>query len=345
LLKLEDAFIGYLQDRKRGLVAKVYYDSIADQTRSELATMLGCQQSEIAFVGNVSQGMNLLADAVKLNPGDNVVTEDAEYPSVALPWFRHKQRGIEIRMVHSSNEQQSIANLASGVDHKTRLICVSHASYLTGYRYDLEALSSLATSFNARLIVDASQTLGVVPVSAPLADVILSTGHKWLLGPHGIGIIAWNRTRWPDLEPPSVGWHSVEHTSLPLDGTYRFRESARRLEAGILPYPNIYCLRESVRYLSQITQQEIEQHVLTLGEQLIQGLKMLALDVVTPDEPRYRAGNICFLTPNDTELQKQLEDRGIQVSAGYGRIRISIHLFNDSSEIEQTLAALKSILV
>jgi len=79
LLKLEDAFIGYLQDRKRGLVAKVYYDSIADQTRSELATMLGCQQSEIAFVGNVSQGMNLLADAVKLNGGDDVVTEDAEY--------------------------------------------------------------------------------------------------------------------------------------------------------------------------------------------------------------------------------------------------------------------------
>ena len=331
----------YLTDRSKGLKAKQFYDRVANQVRLQLASRLRCQADEIAFLGNASQAISLVASATRLDPGDNVVVEDLEYSSTALPWFSKQSSGVEIRIAPSSIKGQGIQTLAECLDVRTRVICISHVSYFTGYRYDLHQLSQLAQECGARLIVDASQSLGVVPVHAYLADAVVSCAHKWLLGPHGIGILAWNRNRWPDLCPSSAGWHSAQDIHFPLDGSYRIRNGARRFEFGCLPYPNLYVLHECLSSLFRFSEREIEAHVLSLGDQLTSELERLHYDLLTPLEREYRGGNVCFAVDDSEGLQSRLEDEGTQIVGGQGRARVSVHLFNDSNDVDNLLALLR----
>jgi selenocysteine lyase/cysteine desulfurase len=123
-------------------------------------------------------------------------------------WRALGGRDVEVRQV-GSNPPPSFDEVTAAIDGRTRVIGVSHVSYLTGARHDLAALRAAADAIGARLFVDASHSLGVVPVPASLCDIVVSCAYKWLLGIHGVGVFYVNVERWPDLAPPWVGWHSI----------------------------------------------------------------------------------------------------------------------------------------
>ena len=132
-------------------------------------------------------------------------------------------------------------------------MAVSHVSYLTGARHDLVTLRRLVDRVGARLVVDASHALGVVPVDGASCDVVVSCCYKWLFGVHGAGVFFVNRRRWPDLPPPWVGWHSTEREEdWRRRGTYHLRTGAERFEAGNPPFLPLYVLENARRTLDEV---------------------------------------------------------------------------------------------
>ncbi len=335
------SFDDYMYSRKKGVIAKKDYDDRVQIVKSILSTMLSATPDDIALVGNASQGINLIASAINLSSDENIVIEDTEYPSVVLPWLRFGKSRLKI--ANNSGRWGSYNSIASQVDTKTKVICISHVNFYSGYRHDLVELRRLADSVGAKLLIDASQSLGVVEVDSSLADFVFSSTHKWLLGPHGVGVVAWNRNRFPQLSLPDIGWHSVSDFDFPITGNYQPRNTARIFELGCLPYLCIYFLSESLMYLSQYSTSRIESHVLELGHLLISGLKKLGIEVLTPENSNFRAGNICFVSNSDTFLQQQLSARNIDIVSGYNRIRASIHIYNDAEDIYSLLSALEDI--
>lgn len=310
-----------------------------------LAMLLHGQPEQIAIVSSASEAISMVARSIDFAPGDNVVIHELEFPSGVLPWLALKAKGVEVRVVAHKEWEVGAEDLLASVDDRTKLVLTSHVSYLTGARLDYRKLYERLTQTNTLLVLDATQSLGVVPVDMMQADIVICSTYKWLLSLHGGGVLAVNPGRTADLLPAYVGWRSVEERA----GRERFESfayhaDARRFELGYPSYPTVYALERSTRLLLAAGIDEIERHVLALGGELIALLESLGLAVTTPAEPARRAGNISFLHEAAGEVAERLLDRRIFAMGSDGRVRLSVHAFNDRSDLERLRACLPACL-
>jgi len=335
-----EAATRFLLDKGDGMPGRERFFTTADRTRSALAARLGGRPEDVAFLGSASEGLHVASEGVDWRPGDNVVVGQSEFPSVLLAWQRLRPRGVEVRAV-GREAVVTHDEIAAAVDRRTRAIAVSHVGYLTGARHDLGRLRGLADRVGARLVVDASHALGVVPVDGRLCDVVVACCYKWLLAVHGVGVFYVNSRRWPGLAAPWVGWHSTHREDDWRRRTeYRLREDGSRFEAGNPPFLPVYILDSALRILDDLDPRAVEAHVLALGGTLRAGLVKLGLGVLTPEVPEERAGNIVFGTDRWTDVERALREAGVLVWAGDGRVRLSVHAYNDDADVARALAAL-----
>ena len=158
---------------------------------------MGCAADDVGLVGSASEAIVLIASGIDFKPGDNIVTNDLEFPSTVLPWIQMKEHGVEVRLVRSRDWQFTPEDVIAQMDGRTRLVAVSHVSYLSGLRLDLAPIAHTAHAHGALLLADVTQSLGVVPVAVGDYDFAVASTYKWLLGIHGGGVLYWNRTRLP----------------------------------------------------------------------------------------------------------------------------------------------------
>ena len=330
----------FLLDKGDGMPGRERFFVTADRTRVALAARLGGRPEDIAFLGSASEGFHVASEGIDWRSGDNVVVGQSEFPSVLLAWQRLRPRGVEVRAV-GRETVVTPEEIAAAVDRRTRAIAVSHVGYLTGARHDLGRLRSLADRVGARLVVDASHALGVVPVDGTLCDVVVACCYKWVLAVHGVGVFYVNSRRWPDLAAPWVGWHSTfREDDWRRRTEVRLREDGSRFEAGNPPFLSVYVLESALRTLDRIDPRASEAYVLALGGALRAGLVKLGLTVLTPEAPEERAGNIVFATDHSLEVERALRAAGVLVWAGDARVRLSVHVFNDEADVARALAVL-----
>lgn len=330
----------FLLDKGDGMPGRERFFTTAARTKSALAARLGGRPEDIAFLASASEGLHVASEGIDWRPGDNVVVGQSEFPSVLLAWQRLRPRGVEVRAVGRA-AVVAHEEIADAVDRRTRVIAVSHVSYLTGARHDLGRLRILADRVGARLIVDASHALGVVPVDGALCDVVVACCYKWLLAVHGVGVFYVNEGRWPDLAAPWVGWHAeIWEDDWQRRTDYRLKADAERFEAGNPPFLAVYVLDSALRALDGLDPRAVESHVLALGGTLRAGLAKLGLPVLTPEAPEARAGNIVFASDRCMDVERALREAGVLVWAGDGRVRLSVHAHNDEADVLRALEAL-----
>ena len=343
LTRAAEAVVDYTRWKSRAEAGRAHHNEITASCKRGLAQLLGVSVNEIALLGSASDAINAVAGILDLQRGDNVVINDLEFPSVVLPWLRMRERGIEVRLVQHRNWEISTDALLSAVDNRTRVVALSHVSYVNGWRHDIEAISAALRGTPTRLLLDATQSLGVLPVQAPLADFVVSSTYKWLLGTHGLGVFYVNPSRGESRQPVSIGWYSVG-TAFTGDRyeRYQLRDDAGRFETCYLNFPAIYALDASVRYLLEIGIKRIQANAHALGDQLIAGLRELGLAVTTPGNRIRRGASVTFLHDDAAALGSRLAARSVHVWAGDGRVRASTHAFNSSSDVERYLDVLRT---
>jgi cysteine desulfurase/selenocysteine lyase len=309
-----------------------------------VAHLLGVAADRVAFLAHASEGLNLAVGAVDWRDGDNVVFADLEYPSAVYPAARLRERGVEPRVVRSKGGYVAMDDLAAAVDGRTRLILVSHVSYLTGQRLDLARVAELARSHGAWLAVDATHGLGIAPVDGELCDFVVSSCYKWLLATHGVGVFAYNPARVGEVVPNVIGWSSVAHRGGAADPlSIPLKADASRFEAGNPSLLGLFVLDNALSHLLPIDRHAVLDHALDLTGELIAGLRARGRIVLTPERREERAGNVCFLEKDAGALAERLTERQVEVWGSEGRIRVSAHLYNDASDVEAFFAALDGI--
>ena len=343
LLSHTAAMARFFADKSGGMAGRERVTATERRTRESAAAFLDARPEEIAFVANTSDGLTILAHGVDWRAGDNAVLANVEFPSVLHVWRRVPTEGVEVRTV-GDWEHSPIDAIRAAVDERTRVIAVSHVSYLTGRRHDLAVLRAIADSVGARLVVDATHAAGVVPVSTELCDAVVTSCYKFLLGIQGVGILRVHSQRWPDLQPPSVGWHSIRYEDdWRRRGSFAYKETAERFEMGSCAFGSIYCLEDSLSILRDIGIERIEAHVLHLGGMLRAGIDALGLRVLTPEPAAERASNVVFAADDPAAVERELRERSVLAWAGDGRIRLSLHAYTDEDDITRALNALKDI--
>ena len=335
------AFETYARDKARGYSGYEAHWAVGQEVRCRLAAMTGLEADDFALVGSASAGIACVLSSIAWRAGDNVVTSTLEYTSGRYAFARLKGLGVETRLVEPAGWLIDNEGLIAACDERTRIVYVSQVSYLTGQALDISTLSVALRQRGIALLVDVSHALGVVPVDGTCADFMVCAGYKWLLGTH-TGILAWNRSTWPDFEPLTIGWNSA--TPGPTPASYALKQTAQRAEAGNPNHLDAYLMRTSLAYLADIGIDRIARHIWALGGTLRSELVELGLTVTTPAEPDARAGNICFIHPAAQHLMALAADDDILVWAESGRVRLSVHAFVDSADIARFLHMLPAYL-
>jgi cysteine desulfurase family protein len=240
-------------------------------TRLLLAQIFGMEEpGRIAFTANATQSLNIAIHGL-FKQGDHVVSTVCEHNSVLRPLYRKMEEGVEITLVPTTGTAEGTLDydaLEAAVKKNTRAIVITHASNLTGNITDLQRVSAVAKRHGILLVVDASQTAGVVPidVQAMGIDVLCFTGHKGLLGPQGTGGIYLR----PGIEmkPLLVGGSGVHS----FDKNHP-SQMPTALEAGTLNGHGIAGLSGALEYLKKTGIENIREREMRLTAQFLKGIK------------------------------------------------------------------------
>lgn len=247
--------------------ARIVYDA-----REKLAELFGIfNPSRIAFTCNATEALNTAVQGL-LCPGDHVITSVCEHNSVLRPLYRMEERGVELSFLGVDKSGNLLYEELDGLLQKnTKAIVITHASNLTGNVTDLGRITAFAREHGLLVIVDASQSAGVLPVDAERTgiDVLCFTGHKGLLGPQGTGGIYIREGL--DAEPLKVGGSGIQ--------SYERRHPSSMptaLEAGTLNVHGIAGLGASVSRLLKTGVDVVREKELALAAQFVEGIRSLA---------------------------------------------------------------------
>lgn len=319
----------------------------AGALRARLARLIGGDARRLAFTKNTTEGLNTVAQGLSWREGDNLVVDDQEHPTNALPWLNLRRRGVQVRVPPSRAHRYTVDDLWQHVDARTRLIAVSWVQYGTGLRTDIAELGRRCAERGIWLVVDGIQGAGLLraEVDAWGVDAFASGAHKGFLGPLGVGLLHVSPRLLDALDPLYVGPSEV--TTLDKAGLqWRVGVSdagdARRLETGNLNYPGIAGWAAALDLIEWARPERIEPWVLELSTALADGLRAQGLQVVSPADAALRSTTTAVRVPDPAAALAHLAREGVVASiVEYGYLRLSVGAYNNHRDIDRILRAVR----
>lgn len=313
--------------------------------RTQLAEFIGARPHEIAFTQNTSDGINLIAQSLPLERGDNVVLcPTLEHAANVYPWLHLRRKGIETRYINSRAGEVSPQDIYDAIDERTKVVTLSSVSFVTGARANLSEISRICRPKAIFLMVDGTQSLGILPTNVVDlgVDGLAASTQKGLLGVYGQGIL-YCRSEWcAKLCPPTLSRSNVkgglEHESdLGNLDQIHMQNGARRFETGNPNFIGIFALGRALHFLASASPVRIHEHVSRLVDRLIRELTLKGYTVLTPKPEERRAAIVAFDHPTPDSLVQHLAEARIVVSARRGRVRASMHLMNNDSDLDRLI--------
>jgi len=339
------ALAQYAEDKLLGMDGRALHEAQWRAARQELATAYGLTNEEVSFCSCSSEAYNLAALALQLKAGDEVVINDLDFPAGATPWLQ-PSCPASVKVWRAKDHQLHPEDLQALLTPQTRLVTVSLVSFFNGFKIDLPAvLEVVRQNSDALLALDVTQALGRIPLDLTDVDLIISSTHKWILASHGGGLVGVPRHRAADWTVPAGGWFNLQNAF----DTDRFERTvtkpgAASFSVGMPNYAAIYAINAGLQYIRSCGVEHIDQHCLPLVEHCYSELQKMGVDLLTPASSEQRAGIIAFRHPHADKLNKYLHEHNIHLMNNAGRLRIAIHGYNTTDEVEKLLKAMKTAL-
>lgn len=335
----------YYRCRRLGAPGREQLLAELQSLRELTGEFYGLSAAEIGVSSCSSEAYNLAALALRLEPGDEVVINDLDFPSGRTPFLQEGCPAV-VRLWSAREGALRAEDLIPLLSARTRLVTVSLVSYYNGYTVDLPSIvETIRRHSGALLAVDVTQALGRIPLKLEGADLIVSSTHKWTLGTHGGGLVGVPAHRAKEWTVPAGGWFNLQDPFGP-DATREAvsKPGAESFMVGMPNFPAIYGVRAGLEYIRAIGVDEIDRAARPLVHACLAGLRKLPVELLTPDEDVALAGIVAFRHPRMPEIHAALAALRIHVMHSSGRIRVAIHGYNTHDDVERFLAALRTIL-
>lgn len=339
--RVADAITAHVENvRDRGAADWRSWYGMIEVAREKAARFVGAASAEIAFVPNTSWGLNLVALGFHWKEGDNVVTDDMEFPSNAYPWRGLASRGVECRVAKNRDGRITADDIAALVDARTRVVAVSWVAFHNGWVFPLEEIGRFCRERGILFVVDAIQGLGALPLDVVKAqiDVLCADAHKWLYGTEGGAVFYVSESARERVPARATGWWNLKTEGEYLEYRGTPCAGARRYEPGTLPTGNIAGLAAAIDLLNAMGRQAVCDRIIQLVEILRAGLAERGWTIASPAP---LASGILAATPPSGDARswaKALEERGVIVAPREGFVRFSPHAGNDAGEVARALS-------
>lgn len=314
-----------------------------EAARQSFAALINAPARAVGVTTSVSAGISSFISSLDLR-GDRrrIVITDYEFPTTGQIAHAQARRGAEVITVPSRNGTVEPDDIAAVVDERTALVLMTHVCFRNGSRLDPGTVAGIAHSSGALVAVDSYQAVGSLPIDVAALDVdVLACGAlKYLLGSAGLGFLYVRPGLVESHVPTVTGWFADEDIFAMNPHRYAPADDARRYESGTPPVPSLFAGVAGMELLRSAGVDTVEAHVQTLVERLRDGLDELGATVVTPAARDRRGAMVAVASTDDHALVSALETDGIGVSCRDGNLRISLHLYNNTADIDACLAAI-----
>ncbi|HMJ95052.1 MAG TPA: aminotransferase class V-fold PLP-dependent enzyme [Thermoleophilaceae bacterium] len=312
-----DALQAVLADWHGGRTSWEGWGDATDGARASFARLVGVPTEWVAIGANTSSMVGLMA--ASLPEGARVVSAEPEFTSLLWP-FLAQGRDIEVECV-------PLPELAGAVDERTHVVAVSAVQSSTGELVDLEAVIDTAAAHGARVVVDATQACGWLPIDATRIDLLACSAYKWLCSPRGTAFMSVRPDLLDQLTPLAAGWYAGEDPHSSYYGPpLRLASDARRFDVSPAWFPWIGTA-PALELLLEIGIDAIHEHDLRLANRFREGLGL----------PR---GDSAIVSAELPEAEERLRGTRVMAAARAGLLRTSWHVYNTDEDVDELLSLL-----
>ncbi len=314
--------------------------------RASTANLAGGSAERVAIVASAAHGISICAAGIDWRTGDEVVIPHSEYPSLAIPFLAQAERGVTVRWAaKNADGRTDLSAIESAITPRTRAVAISQVEFADGFRNDLPALGSLCRDRGLLLIVDATQSFGVVPINVDGWGIhaAVAHGYKWLHSGFGIGVAIFSEEGMEQFRPTHGGSASVCENPYVPEPRATWHPSAQRFEPGGQPFGLITGMQASLSLIEEVGPERILPHALELIDRLVDGVTAKGYVVTSSLVPSHRSSIVAITggSPDaDLRAHVALSEAGVVTVIRSRGIRVAPSFYNDASDIERMIEAL-----
>jgi len=317
-----------------------------ETTRKKVAQLFSVSAEEIALIHNTTEGMNLIARSVELEPGDEVILADHEHTSAVAPWtVWQKEQGIKLVRptlpILPKTKAEVVAIFEDAITAKTKVISMCHLVNTNGMALPVKEIAKLAHEKGILVAVDGAQGAGMFTVDLKDMDCDFYTvsAHKWLFAPKGIGIFYAKKERQALLKPLMVARGYED-------------DSIRRLENyNTRNLPELLALGASIDYRNAIGPEKIHARTYELKHYFLERIrnsKTIICKTPSHDELSAAIQTVEIKGKEVEDVKNRLfEEYGIDcrpmTKFGLNAVRLSFAIFITKKDIDTLVEALVTI--
>ncbi|KAI1483734.1 PLP-dependent transferase [Daldinia eschscholtzii] len=293
-----------------------------EEARGLIARCINAEDATtIAFTRDTTEALGSFIRCVGFEPGDNVVTVDAEHPNQTLCWLALRGAGLEVRQISTistETETETETERRSGsvvvvdaetlrpyVDSRTRAIGISSITFDSGHQNDVKSICAEYRPRGIHVLADITQHVGFARID--VKDLGVSAAafslHKGLNTPTGIGALYISPQAFTELDdptPPFVSMEAVKNLNeslvVKVDDALELHPNARRFEHANMSLVGVTAAAAYTRfYLDVLGPADVEAHLYALTDLLGKECDRLGIRVVNPRERGKRAPHITIL--------------------------------------------------
>ena len=320
--------------------------AVLDSLRDLGARLFACPRNRVAVLAGASDILAQLPALIQPSAGSTIVAVASDFPAITRPWLRYKElRNCQVQFVEDKQSSNLTDALIAAIDANTSVVAASSVQFATGSTVDMKRIGKATRKVGARLVADVTQELGarLVDVSDWNADAVVCSGYKWLGGHGGVALAAMS----PELlaiTPPMTGWMgALEPFSFDAQSLL-LADDARRYTQSTMSYVSVACLTTSIRQLLSCGIQRIESHADSLASLLIEKAAEIGWHPYRSTDESAACSHIVSLSNTARSLAESIERLAahkVICSSRGGRIRVSIAPYNDETDIDVLVQALK----
>lgn len=356
---VRDAVMKHLDVRMSGRIDKKRYFDIVEEARARFAGLINAHADEVAFTKNVSDGINIVANALPWRRGDNIVIcKSLEHPANIFIWKSLAQsHGIVVREIAPVDNAIPADAILKAIDDKTRVVTVSSVSFSPGLRFPLARVGRVCRERGIFFLVDAAQSVGILKtdVADAMIDGLAVSAQKGLLALYGMGFLYVRRQAAEAMRPVYLSRMGVDlgsdhEASSGAGGAVRLAEAARRFDVGNFNYVGAVAVNQAMKELESLGAEDTEAYVCGLARQLARKLEAAGIPLICGSGDSRMAHIVAIGDglgavhdsvddPRLLALHGRLQAANICHTVRRGVLRLSFHAYNDIADVDHIAEA------